>query len=112
MNFEQQVSEGQMGAMRGMTAALEGANRFEEDWGMKAAACFAEYNKQFGELPYMTEDVRKWSEEGGLPPPPDRRAWGAVAMAMRKAGSIRSLGYAPQKSANAHCSPKTLWVRA
>ena len=99
-------------ATAGMMAALDNANKQSEDWGSKAAAMFAEYCNLFGHEPFMTEDVRDWSEANGLPLPPDKRAWGAIAASARKSGKIRSLGYAPQKSANAHRAPKTLWVRA
>lgn len=104
--------DGWEGARAGMMAALDHANAEHLDWGTRAAAMFAQYCNLFGHEPFMTEDVRDWSETNGLPPPPDRRAWGAVAAAARKAGAVRSLGYAPQKSANAHRAPKTLWVRA
>ena len=103
---------GWRGAQNGMVAALANADREFADWGTLAIQCFTSYTEQFGDMPFMTEDVRDWAEQGGLPPPPDRRAWGAVAAAARRAGLVRSLGYAPQKSANAHRAPKTLWVRA
>lgn len=106
------TDSGWQGARTGMLAALDHANKDTQDWGTRAAAMFTEYCNLFGGEPFMTEDVRDWSESRGLPPPPDRRAWGAIAAAARKAGAVRSLGYAPQKSANAHRAPKTVWVRA
>lgn len=99
-------------AQQGMSAALANANKNVSDWGERAANLFGCYVELHGDKPFMTEDVRDWSEKQGLPPPPDRRAWGAIAVAAKKAGRIRSLGYAPQKSLNAHRAPKTLWVRA
>lgn len=100
------------GAQAGMMAALDHANRESVDWGTSATQFFTNYTMQFGETPFMTEDVRDWAEENGLPPPPDRRAWGAIAIAAKRAGLVKSMGYAPQKSANSHGAPKTLWVRA
>lgn len=107
----QQMELGWQGAQAGMLAALNHADYVHAEWGVKAAQCFATYVTLFGDTPFMTEDVRDWSEQNGLPPPPDRRAWGAVASSARRAGLVNSLGYAPQKSANAHRAPKTLWVR-
>ena len=100
-------------AERGMAAAVSNANRKSEDWSIRAASLFAEFVASLrpGDT-FMTEDVRQWAETIGLPPPPDKRAWGAVAVAAKRNNLIRSLGYAPQKSANAHRAPKTLWVGA
>lgn len=99
-------------AERGMMAAVEHANRETENWSTRASVMFATYVSLHPGETFMTEDVRDWAEAVGMPTPPDRRAWGAVAMAARRAGLIKSLGYAPQKSANAHRAPKTLWIAA
>lgn len=99
-------------AEMGMAAAVAHANRETEDWSTRAASLFTEYVALHPGETFMTEDVRQWAEAIGLPPPPDRRAWGAVAVAAKRNGLVRSLGYAPQKSANAHRAPKTLWVSA
>ncbi|CAB4195521.1 hypothetical protein UFOVP1298_24 [uncultured Caudovirales phage] len=99
------------GARQGMVTALDHANATSLDWGVRAIGMFEEYCRLFGSEPFMTEDVRDWSEGLGLASPPDKRAWGAVAMAARKAGLVRSMGYAPQKSVNAHRAPKTVWSR-
>lgn len=99
-------------AERGMAAAVANANRESEDWSVRAASLFAEFVSLHPGESFMTEDVREWAEAIGLPKPPDRRAWGAVAIAAKRNGLVRSLGYAPQKSANAHRAPKTLWVGA
>lgn len=106
------VADGWSLAERGMQAAVENANRSSRDWSLRAAALFTIFVKKQGAEPFMTEDVRDWAESVGLPSPPDRRAWGAVATAARREGLVRSLGYAPQKSRNAHRAPKTLWVAA
>jgi hypothetical protein len=51
---------------------------------------------------FMTEDVRKFSLESGLPAPKDNRAWGAVTMRAIKAGLIQKNGFGVTKvSSNA-----------
>lgn len=103
--------DGYAGAQAGMLAAITNANRAFANWSERAAECFTHFVHVKGDEPFMTEDVRVWAEDGGLPPPPDRRAWGAVASAVKKAGLIKSNGYAPQKSPNSHGAPKTVWSR-
>jgi hypothetical protein len=59
---------------------------------------------------FLIEDVRSWCEQRGLPDPPDKRAWGAIATALKKGKHIQKVGYAPAMSSNT--SPKVLWELA
>ena len=95
-------------AKEGMEAAADHAEREHEGWKMMAYALFLRYAAATRE-PFMTEQVRWYAEGLGLEPPPDKRAWGAIAVKAKKAGYVRSIGYAPQKADNAHGAPKTLW---
>ena len=95
-------------AVEGMTAAAANAERDTEGWNQMAVESFVRYVMDV-KHPFMTEDVRCFAEALGMPEPPDKRAWGAIAMKAKRAGLIVSLGYAPQQSVNAHKAPKTLW---
>ena len=98
-------------AVDGMNTAASHADRVVPDWSKEALTHFKMYLLHFGHQPFMTEDVRTYAENMGMEPPPDRRAWGAIAVQAKKLGWVRSLGYAPQKSTNAHRAPKNLWER-
>ena len=95
-------------AVEGMNNAAAHAERETEGWNRMAFEAFVRYVNAVSE-PFMTEDVRNYAEALGMPEPPDKRAWGAIAMKAKRAGLIVSLGYAPQQSVNAHKAPKTLW---
>lgn len=95
-------------ALEGMENAAAHAERESEGWNRMAFEAFVRYVTAV-KHPFMTEDVRCYAEALGMPEPPDKRAWGSVAMRAKKAGLIVSLGYAPQQSVNAHKAPKTLW---
>lgn len=94
----------------GIKRAVDHANRVTPDWQAQAFGLFAEYCKLNKGKTFMTEDARWFAEERGLPAPPDKRAWGGITTMARSAKLIRGNGYAPQKSVNAHCAPKTVWV--
>ncbi len=94
----------------GMKQALDHANAVNNQWQVQALTFFFRYCLEHRNESFMTEDVRWWAEESGLPEPPDKRAWGAIANIAKRRGLIRSIGYAPQKATNAHCAPKTVWV--
>lgn len=98
-------------AVDGMNTAAAHADRVSPNWSNEALTHFKMFMLNHGDKPFMTEDVRTYAENLGMEPPPDRRAWGAVAIHAKKLGWVRSLGYAPQKSVNAHKAPKTLWER-
>jgi hypothetical protein len=98
-------------AVQGMEAAAAHAERDTEGWNKMAYEAFVRYVTTI-KHPFMTEDVRCYAEALGMPEPPDKRAWGSVAMRAKRAGLVVSLGYAPQQSANAHKAPKTLWKSA
>ena len=94
----------------GINKALANADKQVLNWSEQAFNLFSEYCDLNQGKEFMTEDMRWFAEERGLPPPPDKRAWGGVTrMAMAKK-MIVSNGYAPQKAVNAHKAPKTVWV--
>jgi len=88
-------------------AASEPSNAVEPAWSERA------YNTLLRFLetrltPFLTEDVRVWADEAGLPGPPDRRAWGSIIKRAAKAEQIVKVGYAPAESSN--MSPKVQWL--
>lgn len=91
---------GQLGAQ----AAAEHAGFSWQEEAYKAFCFYGKNNKRF-----MTEDVRVYAESHGLPPPPDSRAWGGIVIKVKAEGLIRHLTYAPNKMANCHASPKSVW---
>jgi len=84
------------------------AENVSPGWAERAIALAALYAARTG-TPWLMEDARTYAERQGLPPPPDKRAWGAVTLALRRAGIIESCGTGAARSS--HGSPKVLWRR-
>lgn len=110
MTTQLNLALGRQRAQEGAEQAAYHADRVHAAWQMRALSMFFTYMLEHPGKTFMTEDVRWWAEDRGLPEPPDRRAWGAVTMAAKRRKMIRFFGYAPQKAANAHGSPKSVWV--
>jgi len=104
----QTLADAQHAGQQGAMVAAVHADKVEESWSQKASVLFLDYARDIVKgQPFLTEDARAWAESQGLPPPPDGRAWGFVAKAMREANHVLFAGYAPAKSSNG--SPKCLW---
>lgn len=91
----------------GIAAAAGHADRDIPGWVMLARAhllVFARHNERF-----PLERVRIYAESRGLPPPPDPRAWGAIAVKCRRDFIIKPDGYAPSLNAGAHKRPTLQW---
>lgn len=102
------MSDAIRSAEQGAFIAATHADKVEESWTERASVLFVDYANDVAKgQPFLVEDARAWAEQQGLPKPPDNRAWGFVAKAMRQAGHIIFSGYAPAKSSRG--SPKTLW---
>jgi hypothetical protein len=59
---------------------------------------------------FLTEDVVQLAET--TTPPlfaPDNRAWGQIAMKIKRAGLIESDGMAYSKKGGGHAAPRTVW---
>lgn len=95
----------------GMAAAAANADRMTPRWCDRAFEFLTDYVAT-NEAPFMTEEVRAAAEKNGLPPPPDRRAWGSVTTRAVREGFIKRIGYGPQRAAGCHCAPKSIWKRA
>lgn len=103
--LEDSVRAGEQGAL---FAAMNADKKVSGSWTQRAAELFVDYARDVAKgQPFLTEDARAWAEQSGLPPPPDGRAWGFIAKAMRENGHVIFSGYAPAKTSNG--SPKCLW---
>lgn len=89
----------------GIAAAADHAERETPGWKDLAYDVFVDYARHNAE--FLTEDVRFANPQ--LPQPPDKRAWGHVAIRAVKAGVIEHGGFAKAKDAKVHCSVNTLW---
>lgn len=98
-----------MAKKRGALAAqacADAAERRCPGWMEKAYSFFYAFAQVRGDRAFTTEDVRV-SAKNVVPPAPDDRAWGSIAMRCKREGVIVACGYKPVESSNG--SPKTLW---
>jgi hypothetical protein len=104
----QTLAEAQHAGQQGALTAAQHADWDSMGWTQKASILFLDYARDvmLGQ-PFLTEDARAYAETKGLALPPDNRAWGFIAKAMRESGHIVFAGYAPAKSSNG--SPKCQW---
>jgi hypothetical protein len=82
------------------------ADKVHDDWTLDAYNYFVTFSNE-NNRPFLTEEVRAYAEEQGLPAPPDGRAWGHIAKSCDRNKVIKSIGYSAAKSSNG--SPKVLW---
>jgi hypothetical protein len=79
-----------------------------EQWQARAFDLFKQYALTHDV--FMTEDVRAWAHARRLiVEPPDRRAWGAVAVRAKKLGVIAFDHIAQQRDPKSHRSPGHVW---
>lgn len=99
------MKQGELLRDSGIATAIENADDKIENWSEMAYACLLSYpGKEF-----LTEDVRRWSHENGLPIPPSARAWGAVIVRAKREGVIKFLGYRSVTNPKAHMTPASYW---
>lgn len=87
----------------GHAKAEQAADHAGEEWKDLAFAAFATYAET--NTRFTTEDVR--NANSTLPPPPDGRAWGHVALRASRSGIVKSVGQ--RRVASSHGMWKTLW---
>lgn len=110
--MSEQLSFALKGSKRGAIAAqsaADAAERRSPGWMDAAFEAFVAFARLSGSTPFVTDDVRK-AAGSQVPPPPDGRAWGAVALRAKREGIVTSCGYRKVDSQNG--CPKTLWVLA
>jgi len=90
----------------GHAKAKQAAEHAGSDWqktALEAFKAFAKTHKSF-----KTEDVRNANPD--IPPPPDKRAWGQVALDARRKQMIVGGGYVRAESKSVHGMAVTLWL--
>jgi hypothetical protein len=85
--------------------AARAARSAGEEWAEAAYDYFCAFAKCFGK-PFLVEQCVALANDK-IGPPPDARAWGAIAKRAHKAKVVEKVGYAAAATSN--CSPKTLW---
>lgn len=96
-------------AKRGAIAAqacADAADRRDPHWSKMAYGAFVAYARIHAGQQFTTEDVRLAAAKS-VPPPPDGRAWGAIAMRAKREEIVKAVGTRCVASSNN--SPKTLW---
>jgi len=90
--------------LKGMTDALNHANGVNPGWGAGAEAFYRRHvnvRMKSGENT-TTEEVRELAYAAGIPVPPDCRAWGHIAKALIKDGSLWRVGTSVHRNPAAH----------
>lgn len=95
----------------GIRRAVVHAN-FEHDGWSDQAYEFLQRFLIFATMPFMTEDVRLYAEQHGVPIPPSKRAWGGIMVKASRNGLIKSCGYGMTSNPKAHRTPAMRWSRA
>lgn len=95
-------------AVVGIERSASHANRVESEWTGQALGLLRRFVRERRREPFLMETARHWAENhGGLPHPPDARAWGSVTRAAAHRHLIEKCGAAAASSSNG--SPKHLW---
>lgn len=93
-------------AQRGAALAADKADRMHNEWSSRAFEAFKTYAE--AHEAFSTEDVILASPS--IQVPPDKRAWGHVALRAAKEGICHSAGVAKSKLAHAHGRWITRWA--
>jgi hypothetical protein len=96
-------------AEAGAARAAEHAERVDPGWKAAALGYVREFAVAYRDTAFLTEEARRYAEGCGFGPPPDKRAWGAVALAAKRGGIIEKVGYANTSLGPSHACPRTKW---
>lgn len=89
----------------GIEKAKDHAEKADPGWGDHALRLL----RAFRQNTFLTEELRLYAYQNGLPRPPDDRAWGSVIAKARKQKMITFLRYEKVRNPKAHCRPATVW---
>ena len=89
----------------GYAAAEQAADHAGDEWKALAYQAFVRHARRHGT--FATEDVRRANPQ--VPPPPDMRAWGQIALAAKRDGLIHPAGYAPTQNKSRHGMIVNVW---
>lgn len=93
------------GLIIGHAMAEVAANNAGELWKEEAFYAFKQYAMQHSH--FTTEEVRAANPD--LPPPPDERAWGSIALRAKRDGVVVSAGWVRATSRTVHGMVITMW---
>jgi hypothetical protein len=91
---------------RGMTQAIEHAERIDDTFGERAYAWIVSYAQTHRQ--FISEQCTAAAAAAGIVSPADDRAWGAPFHRAARAGVIRKIGFGV--SQRRHLSPTPLWA--
>lgn len=94
-------------ADQGMARAAEHADRVSDGWSDNAYQFLRVYAQACPE--FMTEQLRVWAHDEGLPKPPDNRAWGAVVNRAVRDGIIVRDRFENIRIPPSHSRPMPVW---
>lgn len=89
----------------GIKKAEAAGNRAGIEWKNKAYDAFVEYAKNH--QTFTVEQVI--SDSFNVPNPPDKRAWGSIAIKAKKNGIVENAGWTRSLNKNKHGIPVALW---
>lgn len=101
------MTEALLAAREGAQAAADHAERETEQWKDRALKAFKEY--ALNNTEFLTEDVRVWAHQNGLPAAPDPRAWGYVSRAAVNSRYVEISGYRNTRIPPAHAGPRAVY---
>jgi hypothetical protein len=105
------IKQGRENRDLGIKRSIEKANRDNPGWADKAYEFLQEFLKDRTE-PFLGEDVRAAAAmKEDFEFPENAKSWGSIMVRAKKAGLIKSIGYAPVKNPKANATPSTLWVK-
>lgn len=91
-------------AQRGMTLALEHAERQEPEWGDQAFTFLQDFARRTPT--FISEDVSDESKARDFPQPPTDRAWGAIYRRALKRGVITQYGMGRSRRRHGSVCPR------
>lgn len=91
----------------GIRRAISHATKLDPVWREQALAHLRAFSLLHAYV--MCEQVRAVAEAAGLPPPPDKRAWGQIMVDGKRAKLVTKLGYVTATDPRVHCNPVGYW---
>jgi hypothetical protein len=95
----------------GIKIAVDHADDIIPKWSDQALAFVGKYC-EIHENCFVTNELREWAEQNGLPEPPTRMAWGSVMVQAKKKNLIEKMGFTqgiyPDRP-NTHMQTVTMW---
>lgn len=91
----------------GIQRSIDHATKLDPQWRAAALAHLRAY--ALANAYVMCEAVRAVAEAAGLPPPPDKRAWGQIMVDGKRAKLVTKLGFVQATDPKVHCNPVGYW---